>query len=79
MAIFWSVFSAKNPVKSDKLALIEDKILNLMFFDINIPGVPIVIWLRVLNSQSETKNSQSRFSLIIQPYFKNQIVARMRL
>ena len=25
-------FSAKNPVKSDKLALIEGKILNLMFF-----------------------------------------------
>ena len=34
MAIFWLVFSAKNPVKSDKLALIEGKILNLMFLDI---------------------------------------------
>ena len=31
MAIFWLVFSAKNPVKSDKLALIEGKISNLMF------------------------------------------------
>ena len=31
------------------------------------------------NSQSETKNSQSRFCLIITPYFKDQIVARMRL
>ena len=31
MAIFWLVFSAKNPVKSDKLILIEGKILNLMF------------------------------------------------
>ena len=39
--IFWLVFSAKNPVKSDKLALVEGKILNLMFFDINIPVVPI--------------------------------------
>ena len=39
-AVFWSVLSAKNPVKSDKLALIEGKILNLMFFDIksNSPG-----------------------------------------
>ena len=26
--IFWLLFSAKNPVKSNKLALIEDKILN---------------------------------------------------
>ena len=33
MAIFWLVFSAKNLVKSDKLALIEGKILNLMFLD----------------------------------------------
>ena len=31
------------------------------------------------NSQSETKNFESRFSLIISPYFKDQIVARMRL
>ena len=37
---FWLVFRAKNPVKSDKLALIEDKTLYLMFFDINIPVVP---------------------------------------
>ena len=28
MAIFWLVFSSKNPVKSDKLVLIEGKILN---------------------------------------------------
>ena len=39
MAIFWLVFCAKNPVKSDKLALIKGKILNLMFLDINIPVV----------------------------------------
>ena len=36
MAIFWLVFSAKNPVKSNKLALIEGKIWNLVFFDITI-------------------------------------------
>ena len=30
-------------MKSDKLALVEGKILNLMFFDINIPVVPIEI------------------------------------
>ena len=76
MAIFWLVFSAKNPVKSDKLALIEGKILNLMFLDINIPVVPIEIWLRVTDNQ---RQSESHFSLIIPPYFKDQIVARMRL
>ena len=31
-AIFWLVFSAKNPVKFDKLALIECKILNFGYF-----------------------------------------------
>ena len=75
---FWLVFSAKNPVKSDELALIEGKILNFMFLDINIPVVPIEIWLRVAHNQRQ-KNSESRFSLIIPPYFKDQIVARMRL
>ena len=59
MAIFWLVFSAKNPVKSDKLALIEGKILNLMFFDINIPVVPSEIWLRVTHNQREKKLSKS--------------------
>ena len=53
MAIFWLVFSAKNPVKSDKLALIEGKILNLMFLDINIPVVLIEIWLRVTHNQGQ--------------------------
>ena len=53
MAIFCLVFSAKNPVKSDKLALIEGKILNLMFLDINIPVVPIEIWLRVTHNQRQ--------------------------
>ena len=48
MAIFWLVFSAKNPVKSDKLALIEGKILNLMFLDKNIPVVPTEIWFKEL-------------------------------
>ena len=51
MAIIWLVFSAKNTVKSDKLALIEGKILNFMFFDINIPVVPIEIRLRVTHNQ----------------------------
>ena len=48
MANFWLVFSekkkqnkTKKTVKSDKLALIEGKILNLMFLDIYIPVVPI--------------------------------------
>ena len=59
MAIFWLVFSAKNPVKSDKLALIEGKILNLMFFGINIPVVPSEIWLRVTHNQREKKLSKS--------------------
>ena len=53
MAIFWLVFSAKNQVKSDKLALIEGRILNLMFFDINIPVVPIEIRLRVTHNQRQ--------------------------
>ena len=51
MAIFWLVFSAKNPVKSDKLALIEGKILNLMFLDINIPVVPTEIGWRVTHNR----------------------------
>ena len=65
-------------MKSDKPALIEGKILILVFLDINIPVVPIEIWF-TSNSQSETKNSESSFSLIIPPSFKDQVVARMRL
>ena len=53
MAIVWLVFSPKNPVKTDKLALIEGKILNLMFLDINIPVVPIEIWLRVTHNKRQ--------------------------
>ena len=68
---FWLVFSEK---KSDKQALIEGKIFNLMFLDIYQSGG--IHWeLVTSNSQSETKNSPSRFSLIIPPYFKDQIVA----
>ena len=78
MAIFWLGFSAKNTLKSDELALTEGKILNLMFFHINIPVVPIEVWLPVTHDQRQ-KNSQSRFSLIIPPYFKDQIVPRMWL
>ena len=51
MAIFWLVFRAKSLVKSDKPALIKGKILNLMFLDINIPVLPIEIWLRVTQKQ----------------------------
>ena len=53
MAIFWLVFSAKNPVKSDKLALIGGKILHLMFLHLNIPVVPIEIWLPVTHDQRQ--------------------------
>ena len=53
MAIFWFVPSARNPVKSDKLALVEGKILNLMFLDINIPVVPTEVWLRVTHNQRQ--------------------------
>ena len=41
MARFWLVCSGKIPVKSDKLALIEGKTLNLAFLVIHIPVVPI--------------------------------------
>ena len=58
---FWLVFSAKNPVKSDKLELIEGKILNLMFLDINIPVVPIEIWLRVTHSTIRDKKLRKSF------------------
>ena len=53
MAIFWLVHSAKNPVKSDKLAVVEGTVLNLMFLDINFPVVPIEIWLRVTHNQRQ--------------------------
>ena len=53
MENFWLVFSAKRPVKSDKLALIEGKILNLMFLDIYIPVVPIENWLRSIHNQRQ--------------------------
>ena len=43
--------SFKQQVKSDKLALIKGKILNLMFLDINIPVLPIEVWLRVTQKQ----------------------------
>ena len=53
MAIFGLFFSAKNPVKSDKPALIDGKILNLMFFYINIPVVTVEIWVRVTHNQRQ--------------------------
>ena len=52
MANFGLVFSEKKKtVKSDKLALIEGTILNLMFLDIYIPVVPIENWLRATHNQ----------------------------
>ena len=69
MSSFWLVFSAKNPVKSDKLALIiEGKILNLMFLAIYIPVVPFENWLRITHSPfinsclNFFKNSNSHYS-----------------
>ena len=73
MASFWLVVSAKKTVKFDKLALIEGKILNLMFLNIYIPAVPIENWLRVTH-----KNYQS-FQSYCSAYFKDHTVARMRL
>ena len=64
MAIFLLVFSAKNPVKSVKLAFIEGKILNLMFLDINIPVVPIEIWLRVTHNQRQKTLKVASVSLL---------------
>ena len=66
MASFWLVFSAKNPVKSDKLVLIiEGKILNLIFLAIYIPVVPIENWLRV--THREKKNPHSARPLYFVP------------
>ena len=67
----------KKTLKFHKLALIEGKILNLMFRDIYIPVRGTRWELVTSNSQSETKNSQSRFSLIIPPNFKDEIVTRL--
>ena len=61
-------------MKSDKLALIEGKILTLMFLDIYIPVAPLRIGYEQLTMRDK-KNSQSCFSIIIPPYFKDQIVA----
>ena len=59
MTNFWFVFSAKKTnkqtnktVKSDKLALTEGKILNLMFL-ISIPVVPVKNWLRATHNQRQ--------------------------
>ena len=64
MASFWLVFSAKNPVKSDKLVLIiEGKILNLMFLAIYIPVVPIENWLRVTHREKKTLTVRGHYIL----------------
>ena len=57
------VFSAKNPVKSDKLALIEGKVLNEMFFDIYIPVAPIENWLGVTHNQRQKTLKVASFLL----------------
>ena len=53
MASACLVFSAKNPVKSNKLALIEGKVLNEMVLDIYIPVVPIDSWLGATHNQRQ--------------------------
>ena len=73
MAMFRLVFSAKDPVKSDKLALVEGKILNLMFLDRNIPVLPIEVWLRVTHNQRQKTLKVASVSLF------RYVVARMWL
>ena len=58
-------------MKSDKLALIEGKILNLMFLDINIPVVPIEIWLRVTHNQRQ-KTPKVASVLLFRHIFKTK-------
>ena len=53
MASFCLIFCSKNPVESDKLALIDGEILNEMFLDIYIPVVPIENWLGVCHNQRQ--------------------------
>lgn len=55
------VFSGKNPVKSDKLALIEVKILNLMFLVIIFRWYPRRIGYKLLTIRDEklSKSLQS--------------------
>jgi len=52
MASFWFVSIGKNPAKSDKLALVEGMLMNLMFLVIYIPVVPFENWLRVTQSKT---------------------------
>ena len=58
MASACLVFSAKNPVKSDKLALIEGKVLIEVFLNIYIPVVPIENWLGVTHNQRQKNLSK---------------------
>ena len=75
MASFWLVFSGKNPVKSDKLALIEVKILNLMFHVIYIPVVPTENWLQVTHNQRRKTLKVAAVLLIIPPHFTDHNAA----
>ena len=69
MASFCLVFSAKNPVKSDKLALIEGKALIEVFLNIYIPVVPIENWLGVTHNQR-----QKKLSKYLQSYYPGHIL-----
>ena len=60
MASACLVFSAKNPVKSDKPALIEGKVLNEMILDIYIPVVPIDHWLGATHNQRQNNHNHKQ-------------------
>ena len=64
-AEFLVAFSTKKKtVKSDKLALIEGKFLNLMFLDIYyIPVAPIENWLRATHNQRQKTLKVASFLL----------------
>ena len=49
----WFLAQKNQTLKSDKLALIDTKILNLMFLDIYIPVVLIENWLRATHNQRQ--------------------------
>ena len=72
MASFCLVFSAKNPVKSDKLALIERKVLNEMFLDIYIPVVTIENWLGVTHNQRQKKTLKVASVLLFRHILKTK-------
>ena len=77
MTNFWFVFSAKKTnkqtnktVKSDKLALTEGKILNLMFL-ISIPVVPVKNCLRATHNHRQ-KNPKVASVLLFRHILKTK-------